>query len=125
MIIIALGGNNTNANQPIEITPYARGHGLQICTPDRYAMGLAIEILAFFDSRPGVSVKNTGWKQGFGLEVAAWVPITTTYMVAELQTDGSSLDIRHVSGSGDAFERLLDDLDCFLSDYDVGDGEAP
>lgn len=88
-------------------------------------MGVAVEILAFFDSRPGVSVKNTGWKRGFGLHVAAWVPISTTNMVAELQTDGSLIDIRLVSGPVDEFDSLLDDLIGLLNERKAAEGEAP
>ena len=59
-------------------------------------------------------MKNTGWKQGFGLEVAVWVPIRTRNVVAELQTDGDEIDIKLVSGRVDEFGVLLDVIRDFL-----------
>jgi hypothetical protein len=69
-------------------------------------MDCAVEILAFLDAQAGMSIKNTGWKQGFGLEVATPVPIRTGSLMAELETDGSEIIFRRVSGSTDAFDQL-------------------
>lgn len=71
-------------------------------------MGVAIHILQCLDDEPGVSVKNTGWKQGFGIEVGPWIPIRIKNVVAELQTDGDELVIRRASGTIDDFEGLID-----------------
>jgi hypothetical protein len=95
-------------DEGIEISRHPGGAALEVRTPGRFAMGIAIEILDFLDRQPGVSVKNTGWKQGFGLEVATWIPIRTRNLVAELQTDGDELHIRRASGSLGEFEVLLD-----------------
>ena len=58
----------------IEVKGHPHGGNLQVNTPGQYAMGLAIEVLSYLDEQPSISVKNTGWKNGFGLEVCAWIP---------------------------------------------------
>ncbi len=98
----------------IEISEQKGGSELHVHTPGRYAMGIAVEVLKLLDNQPEISVKNTGWKQGFGLEVAAWIPITAQNVDAELQTDGSEFIIRRVSGSQDEFEILIDMICEFL-----------
>ena len=84
-------------------------------TPGQFAMDVAIDILDFLDRQPDCRVKNTGWKDGFGLEVAAWIPIRTDNILAELQTDGDELIIRRVSGPRDEFEGLFNSVVEFLS----------
>jgi hypothetical protein len=69
-------------------------------------MDCAVEILAFLDAQTGMNLKNTGWKQGFGLKVAEPVPIQTGNLMAELETDGSEIIVRRVCGSADEFDQL-------------------
>ena len=75
-------------------------------TPGIYAMDLAVEVLEFIEQDTGAYVKNTGWKQGFGLEVAIGVPIRIDNLEAELATDGSEVILSRVSGSRQAFKEL-------------------
>jgi hypothetical protein len=103
-------------SENIEISGNPQGVGLQVRTPGRCAMGLAIEILKFLDEQSGVFVKNTGWKNGFELEVCAWTPINFGNLVAELQTDGDELQIRRASGPHSEFVVLFEMVSEFISD---------
>ncbi len=98
----------------VEIWWHPHGTALQVRTPGRFAMGVAVEVLELIDKQPGIVVGNTGWKEGFGLEVAAWIPITSENLEAELQTDGNEIVIRKVSGSMGEFEVLCDLVREFL-----------
>ena len=89
-------------------------HNLHVRTPGRYAMDIAIEILKFLDEQENIIVKNTGWKDGFGLEVGSWLPIKSANLQAELSTDGDELQIRRVSGSIGDFEELHQDIQEFI-----------
>jgi hypothetical protein len=86
-------------------------------------MGVAVDILTYLDKQPGLQVKNTGWKDGFGLEVAVWIPIqsdstwSAAHIVAELQTDGDELCIRRGDGSRSEFQALFDLVVEFLNGY--------
>ncbi|MFG0320090.1 MAG: hypothetical protein ACF8XB_22650 [Planctomycetota bacterium JB042] len=88
----------------------------RIRTPGRYAMDLAVDLMEFLDRQPNVSVGNTGWKQGFGLRVADWIPIHTKNAVAELQTDGDEILIRHESGARSEFVAVMDLVRRFVRD---------
>ena len=77
-------------------------------TPGIYAMDLAVQVLEFIERDTDAYVKNTGWKQGFGLEVAVGVPIRLENLKAELSTDGSEIILSRVSGSRHAFKELCD-----------------
>ncbi len=79
-------------------------------------MDLAIEVLKFLDEQAGVSVKNTGWKNGFGLEVCAWIPICFGNLIVELEVDGDEFQIRKASGSNSEFEALFKMVCEFLND---------
>ncbi len=81
---------------------------LNICTPGEYAMDVAIDVLSHLDSHSSITVKNTGWKNGFGLEVCAWVPIKAHECEAELMTDGDTFEVRQTTGSLQGFERIHD-----------------
>lgn len=83
-------------------------------TLGQFAMGVAIEVLDYLNAQPGYRVKNTGWQSGFGLEVAAWIPIESDNLVAELMTDGSEFEIRCVTGPKSEFEGLFDAVVRFL-----------
>ncbi len=100
----------------IEISGHPDGAGLQVRTPGGYAMDLAIDVLAFLDEHDDISVKNTGWKNGFGLEVCAWIPIRYSNLVAELETDGDEFQIRRASGPHSKFETLFEMIREFLND---------
>lgn len=80
---------------------------IKITTSGRWAMHLAIEVLEMLDQRSEISVKNTGWKNGFGLDVGNWIPITAKNVSAELMTDGSEFNIRKVLGSSVEFQTLV------------------
>ena len=79
-------------------------------------MALAINVLEFLDEQADISVKNTGWKNGFGLEVCAWIPIHSGKLVAELETDGDEFQIRKASGPQSEFEALFEMVNKFLND---------
>lgn len=100
----------------IEVNGHPHLGWLQVNTPGRFAMGLAIEVLSYLDEQPAISVKNTGWKNGFGLEVCAWIPINMASLVAELETDGDEFQIRKSSGSVSDFEILFNLVRAFLDD---------
>ena len=103
-------------SEHIEISEHTHGAGLQVRTPGQYAMDVAIDILKFLDDQAGISVKNTGWKNGFGLEVCAWIPIRSGNLVAELQTDGDELIIRRASGPLNEFEDIIEMVRELLND---------
>jgi hypothetical protein len=81
---------------------------LKLETPGTYAMDLAVEVLEFIERNTGAYVKNTGWRQGFGLEAAVGIPIRLDNLEAELSTDGSDITLSRISGSRRAFSELCD-----------------
>lgn len=90
------------------------GDVLCVSTPGQYAMGVATEILSFLDDQP-IEVKNTGWQNGFGLEVAIWHRIISSQnFTAEITTDGGELRIRIASGSELEFGALSNSIIEFL-----------
>lgn len=115
----ALGDDDNYRNymsENIEISGHPHGVGLKVRTPGRYALDVAVDILGFLDEQPGVSVKNTGWKNGFGIEIGVWIPICSGNLIAELQTDGDELEIRRASGPFGEFEDLFEMVIEFLND---------
>ncbi len=70
-------------------------------------MGTAIEILNFLDQQRNVEVKNTGWKDGFGLDVSIDIPIMLQNATAQLTTDGEDIMISGINGSKDSIERII------------------
>ena len=98
----------------IDITGHPQLEWLNVSTPGQYAMGLAVEVLEHLDNQTNVTVKNTGWKNGFGLEVCARIPITTNNCNAELMTDEDSFEIRKVSGTFKDFEVLYNIITKYL-----------
>ena len=104
------------ADMEVAIEPY--GIGLRIRTPGRYAMGVGVDVLTFLDGQPDISVKNTGWKNGFGLEVAVSLPIIRTRnLLAEVSTDGEEFHLGRVSGPYEEFADLLHLVGEFLESY--------
>jgi hypothetical protein len=89
-----------------EVSGDQYGRELRLRTQGVYAMDTAVGILGFLDSTLGALVSNTGWKNGFGLQIAKAVPIQWDEVVAELETDGDEIIIRRVSGSAGGFEQL-------------------
>jgi hypothetical protein len=92
--------------QPIE-TKISPNH-IYIRTPRRYAMGLAIDLLNYFYEANGFSVKNTGWRDGFGLVVCERYPISSENLLVELETDGEELEIHLVSGGLEYFSEFTE-----------------
>ena len=99
----------------IVVSGHPKDTGLHVRTPGTNAMDVAIGILEFLDQKPEVSVQNTGWKDGFGLEVAAWIPVRTLNVDAELMTDGDELQFRRVSGPSDEFEVMFESISDLLA----------
>ena len=99
----------------LEVSGHPDGVGLHVRTPGRFAMDVAIHVLEYLDAQPGINVKKTGWQSGFGLEVAAWIPIEGENMVAELMTDGSEFEIRRVAGLRSEFETLFNSVKQYLA----------
>jgi hypothetical protein len=107
--------NRQSTETEIEVVSNPYGIGLAIRTPGRYAMDVAVEILTYLDKQPGVNVKNTGWKNGFGLEVAVWLPIVRTEnVIAEITTDGEDFHLRRASGPYEEFAALVTSVVEFL-----------
>lgn len=79
---------------------------LRLITPGRYSMESAIAILEFLEAEMGADIKDTGWKNGFGLEVAVGLPIRFESLSAALLTDGSDIVIQRISGTKGEFDRL-------------------
>lgn len=78
-------------------------------------MGVAVEILTFLDGQPDIEVKHTGWQNGFGLNVAVWLPIISSLnFTAEVTTDGEEFSIRIASGSKPEFQALSNTIIEFL-----------
>ncbi|NEQ42314.1 MAG: hypothetical protein F6K00_01640 [Leptolyngbya sp. SIOISBB] len=102
------------ATTELKISGNPHGGVLHVQTPERYAMDIAIDVLKYLDESPDISVKDTGWKQGFGLEVSAWIPIDTENVSAELMTDGDECYIRRSSGSLRVFTVMFEDICQFL-----------
>ena len=93
-----------------KVNIYSNVDELILETPGIYAMGKAVEVLKFLERDVGAYVKNTGWKQGIGLEVAVGVPVRLDNLEAELSTDGSEIILSRVSGSRNDFDKLCDTI---------------
>ena len=100
----------------LEVSGHPDGVGLHVRTPGQFAMGVAIDVLEYLDAQPGIRVKKTGWQSGFGLEVAAWIPIEGENLVADLMTDGSEFEICRVAGPRSEFEALFNSVVQFLEE---------
>ena len=93
------------------------GNELYLSTRDMYAMGVGIDILHLLDAQPETTVKNTGWKNGFGLKVAVWLPIINSRKLsAEVSTDGNEFRIRKLLGTEEDFVELYDLIVDFLEE---------
>ena len=95
-------------NTQVELAGRSFGKGLHLKTLGRYSMNMAIEILIFLDQQGNVQVKNTGWKDGFGLDVSANIPITLPNATAQLTADGENIMISGIDGSKDSIERIIE-----------------
>lgn len=60
----------------------------------------------FLEAERGALVEDTGWKHGFGLEVAVGVPVRLEGLEAELETVGSEIVFKRSSGSARSFDDL-------------------
>ena len=93
---------------------------LSIRTPGQFAMGVAISSLRFLDSKEDTFVKHTGWQNGFGLEVAVWLPIVkTSKNQVEILTDGEGFWLRRISGPRGAFADLMNSIRFHLHEIDT------
>ena len=93
---------------PINALHYVEQHGdlLRVQTPDIYAMDWAVELLGLLEAELHADVEDTGWKQGYGLKVAAPILIRLESLEVELTTDGNEIVVRRVAGSRLEFEDL-------------------
>ncbi len=69
-------------------------------------MDLAIKLLYSIEETFGAEIPNTGWRNGFGLEVSVGVPIRLSLSSAELETDGSDIVCRRLTGSKYEFDEV-------------------
>jgi hypothetical protein len=89
-----------------EIVEHQYGKLLRLQTPEVYAMDMAIELLGFLEAELDADIEDTGWKHGYGLEVATPVLIQPESLKAELITDGNEVVVRRIAGSKHEFEDL-------------------
>ena len=88
---------------------------LVIFTPNRYSMGVAIEILRYLDDALGARIPNRGWKNGFGLEIAVGIPIELDSLSAILVTDGPETTVKRTGGSKTYFDSMCKEIENHLS----------
>ena len=101
--------------QPSEIEVSFYENEFTLRTHETYAMSAGIDVLHMLEKHEALSVKNTGWKNGFGLPVAEWQPIIESLNLrAEVHTDGNEFRIRKVSGGDSEFKDLYDLVVSFL-----------
>lgn len=91
----------------LEITGHPNLEWLHVTTPGQYAIDLAIEVLEHLDKQQSISVKNTGWKNGFGLAVCEWTVIYGVNCEAELMTDTDTFEIRKSSESKESISDII------------------
>ena len=89
------------------ITEHQHGALLRLHTSGVYAIGVAVDLLGFFESELEAEVEDTGWRR-HGPRVAEPVLIQLEGLELELATDGSEVLIRRIAGSADEFEDLCD-----------------
>jgi len=90
------------------VVEHQYGKLLQLETTTIYAMDAAVDLLGLLEAELHAEVEDTGWRQGYGLKVAAPVLIRLESLEAELATDGNGIVVRRVAGSKDEFEELCD-----------------
>ena len=69
-------------------------------------MDTAIELLGMLEGELHADVEDTGWKKGYGLEVATPILIQLESLLIELTTDGNEIAVRRAAGSVHEFEEL-------------------
>ncbi len=89
-----------------EIEEHQYGKLLRLQTPEVYAMDMAIELLGFLEAELDADIEDTGWKRGYGLEVATPLLIQLESLEAELITDGNEVVVRRTAGIRHEFEDL-------------------
>jgi hypothetical protein len=67
-------------------------------------MDIAIQMLRLFEKRFSARIKNTGWKSGFGREVAKALPIDMLNVQLAMTTDGCEICLQRVAGNASAFD---------------------
>ena len=71
-------------------------------------MDTAIKILQYLENKHDAVIPDTGWKNGYGLEVAVEIPISLSDFTACLSTDGEELWVRRVTGSKQVYDEVMD-----------------
>ena len=100
-----------------KVTIKLHSNEIYLFTEDFYAMDLGIELLHLLDDRDGIFVKNTGWKNNYGLPVAESLPIISSRaLAAEIETDGSEFLIRMTRGTQEDFGELYDLIKNYLDE---------
>jgi len=85
------------------------GENLLVTTPGDFVMNVGKDILDFLNDQPDIFIKNTGWQNGFGLDVAIWLPlIQSEHFLAEVMTDGDQFIIRRRCGSKHEFHTVIE-----------------
>lgn len=88
------------------VVEHRYGKLLRLQTPEIYAMDAAVELLGLLAAELHADVEDTGWRRGYGLQVATPVLIQLETLEAELTTDGQEIVVSHVTGSKEEFEDL-------------------
>lgn len=92
----------------IEVSQGPHDNHLAITTHNAYAMDIGIQILKFLNTQDDIEVKNNGWQNGFGIEVAVWHPIISHKdLVIGIQTDGACFEFKRVSGTRADFNSVM------------------
>jgi len=97
---------SSEGTSAVDVRYYA-GKEIWITTPGTYAMDTAVSILRYLESKHDAGIPNTGWKNGYGLEVAVEIPISLSSCTASLFTDGDELCIKRVAGSGQVYDEIM------------------
>ena len=86
------------------------GKFLRLQTPGTNAMELAMELLGTLESELHAQVENSGWKQGYGLEVSVPLLVQLESLEVEIGTDGEEVVLARVGGSSFEFDELCNFL---------------
>jgi len=88
----------------VEFTP---GKEIFITTHGSYAMDTAINVLEYLERQHHARIAETGWKNGYEIEVAVEIPISFRNCTVGLYTDGALICIKRVSGSKQEYDEIV------------------